>query len=181
MQIKTDEIVSVLKKEIDAYRSELTMDEVGTVLEVGDGIAHVYGLQKAMAGEMVQFDNGAFGLIFNLEENSVGVVIMGGFHGQNPRLFAKGQNKPFSLDEASSQSTRRSGARHNPWLEACKGGESSPGSFLNAATITDAVNLGTVALRAGKKVLFDSEKMKITNDSEADRYLYREYRQGWEL
>ena len=108
-------------------------------------------------------------------------VIMGGFHGQNPRLFAKGQNKPFSLDGASSQSTRRSGARHNPWLEACKGGESSPGSFLNAATITDAVNLGTVALRAGKKVLFDSEKMKITNDSEADRYLYREYRQGWEL
>jgi F-type H+-transporting ATPase subunit alpha len=80
MQIKTDEIVSVLKKEIDAYRSELTMDEVGTVLEVGDGIAHVYGLQKAMAGEMLQFDNGAFGLIFNLEENSVGVVIMGGFH-----------------------------------------------------------------------------------------------------
>jgi len=80
MQIKTDEIVSVLKKEIDAYRSELTMDEVGTVLEVGDGIAHVYGLQKAMAGEMVQFDNGAIGLIFNLEENSVGIVIMGGFH-----------------------------------------------------------------------------------------------------
>jgi len=58
MQIKTDEIVSVLKKEIEAYRSELSMDEVGTVLEVGDGIARVYGLQKAMAGEMVQFDNG---------------------------------------------------------------------------------------------------------------------------
>lgn len=108
-------------------------------------------------------------------------VIMGGFHGQNPRLFAKGQNKPFSLDEASSQSTRRSDARHNPWLEACKGGEPSPGSFLNAATITDTVNLGTVALRAGKKVLFDSEEMKITNDSQANRYLRREYRQGWEL
>ncbi len=108
-------------------------------------------------------------------------VIMAGFHGQNPRLFARGQIMPFPLDEPSSRSTRRRDTRHRPWLEACKGGEPSPGSFLNAAAITDAVNLGTVALRAGKKVLFDSEEMKITSDSEADRYLYREYRQGWEL
>ena len=49
------------------------------------------------------------------------------------------------------------------------------------ATITDTVNLGTVALRAGKKVLFDSEKMKITNNAEANKYLTREYRPGWEL
>ena len=60
-------------------------------------------------------------------------------------------------------------------------GEPSPGSFLNAAAITDAVNLGTVALRAGRKVLFDSENMKITNAPEANKYLYRECRQGWEL
>ncbi|MHC5036002.1 MAG: F0F1 ATP synthase subunit alpha [Planctomycetota bacterium] len=93
MQIRTDEIVSVLKKEIDAYRSELTMDEVGTVLEVGDGIAQVYGLRKAMASEMVQFDNGAFGLIFNLEENSVGIVILGDYltikEGDGVRLTGK--------------------------------------------------------------------------------------------
>jgi hypothetical protein len=73
------------------------------------------------------------------------------------------------------------GQRHNPWLDAVQGGEPSPGSFLNAASITDAVNLGTVALRAGKKVLFDSENMKITNAAEANRYLVREYRPGWEL
>ncbi|MHC4781109.1 MAG: F0F1 ATP synthase subunit alpha [Planctomycetota bacterium] len=79
MQIKTDEIVSVLKKEISTYQSKLSMDEVGTVLEVGDGIAQVYGLRKAMALEMVEFDNGSFGLIFNLEENSVGVVILGDY------------------------------------------------------------------------------------------------------
>ena len=67
------------------------------------------------------------------------------------------------------------------WCEAIKGGEPSPGSFLNAGAITDAVNLGTVALRARKRVLFDSENMKITNAPEANRYLVREYRTGWEL
>ena len=107
-------------------------------------------------------------------------MIMAGFNGQDPRLFAKGQSKPLQMDESSSRTSRRSG-RHSAWLEACRGGDPSLGSFLNAAVITDAVNLGTVALRAGKKVLFDSDKMKITNDSEADKYLYREYRDGWEL
>jgi len=107
-------------------------------------------------------------------------TIMAGFHGQNPRLFAKGQNKPFPMDESSSRDVGR-GDRQSQWLAACQGGNPSPGSFLNTAAITDTVNLGTVALRAGKKVLFDSEKMKITNDSEANKYLYREYREGWEL
>ena len=107
-------------------------------------------------------------------------TIVAGFNGQNPRLFAKGQNKPLPMDESSSQDAG-SGRRQSQWVDACQGGDPSPGSFLNAAAITDTVNLGTVALRAGKKVLFDSEKMRITNDSEADKYLYREYRQGWEL
>ncbi len=107
-------------------------------------------------------------------------AIMAGFRGEEPRLFAKGQNKPLPLDEAPSRDDGR-GERHRPWLRACQGGEPSPGSFLNAAAITDAVNLGTVALRAGRKVLFDSENMKITNSPEANKYLYREYRQGWEL
>lgn len=107
-------------------------------------------------------------------------TIMAGFNGQNPRLFAKGQNKSLPLDEASSRDAGR-GKRHSPWLRACQGGEPSPGSFPNAAAITDTVNLGTVALRAGRKVLFDSENMKITNAPEADKYLYREYREGWEL
>jgi hypothetical protein len=123
----------------------------------------------------------------NVEMDQEGILfvgdqatIMAGFHGEKPRLFANGQNKLLAMDESSSQDTGR-GERHSAWLAACRGGDPSPGSFLNAATITDTVNLGTVALRAGKKVLFDSEKMKITNDSEADKYLYREYREGWEL
>jgi hypothetical protein len=66
-------------------------------------------------------------------------------------------------------------------VEAAKGGRPSPGNFLNAASITDTVNLGTVALRAGTKVLFDSQDMKITNTAAANKYLVRQYRKGWEL
>src|SRR5712692_501375 len=80
MRFKADEIVSVLQTEIEQYRSRLDAREVGRVLEVGDGIARVYGLSGVMAGEMVEFSRtGARGLAFNLEENSVGVIILGDF------------------------------------------------------------------------------------------------------
>ncbi|MDH5716738.1 MAG: F0F1 ATP synthase subunit alpha [Spirochaetia bacterium] len=79
MKVNTDEIVSVLQQEIKDYGADLDIDEVGTVLEVGDGIARIYGLKNCMAGEMLEFENGIMGLAFNLEENSVGVVIMGDF------------------------------------------------------------------------------------------------------
>ncbi len=104
-------------------------------------------------------------------------AILADFHGQNPRLFTQGKNKPLDL-------TQDNPSRPHPlqlWIQACKGGKGSPGSFLNARAITDAVNLGTVALRTGKKVLFDSKEMKITNVSDANKYLVREYRPGWEL
>ena len=104
-------------------------------------------------------------------------AILAGFHGQNPRLFTKGQNKPLRVDQDDMRNVDRLGL----WIKACKGGKASPGSFLNAAAITDAVNLGTVALRSGKKVRFDSDRMKITNVPEANRYLVRQYRQGWNL
>jgi len=81
MKFKVDEISSVITEEIRKYRSEVDVAEVGTVLEVGDGIARVYGLANAMADERVVFPNGASGQVFNLEENSVGVVILGDFLG----------------------------------------------------------------------------------------------------
>src|SRR5206468_1131406 len=78
MRFKADEIVSVLQTEIEQYRGQLDAREVGRVLEVGDGIARVYGLSGVMAGEMVDFKRtGVKGLAFNLEENSVGVIILG--------------------------------------------------------------------------------------------------------
>jgi F-type H+/Na+-transporting ATPase subunit alpha len=78
MRFKADEIVSVLQSEIEQFRTKLQVDEVGRVLEVGDGIARIYGLAGVMAGEMVEFTRvGVRGVAFNLEENSVGVIILG--------------------------------------------------------------------------------------------------------
>ncbi|MEX2173445.1 MAG: F0F1 ATP synthase subunit alpha [Pirellulaceae bacterium] len=73
------EIASVIQAEIENYQDAIRVEEVGTVLEVGDGIARVYGLSNVMAGEMVQFPTGAIGMAFNLEENSVGVTILGDY------------------------------------------------------------------------------------------------------
>ena len=77
MKINPEEITSILKKEIERYRPELQVEEEGTILEVGDGIARIYGLSSALAGEMLEFSNGAHGLAFNLEESSIGAVILG--------------------------------------------------------------------------------------------------------
>src|SRR5438128_12511812 len=80
MRFKADEIVSVIEKEIEQYRAKIDTQEVGRVLEVGDGIARVYGLAGVMAGEMVEFSRtGVRGLAFNLEENSVGLIILGDY------------------------------------------------------------------------------------------------------
>jgi len=79
MKFKADEIASVIQQEIEQYESQIDVREVGRVLEVGDGIARVYGLSGVMAGEMVEFPGGVNGLAFNLEENSVGVIILGDY------------------------------------------------------------------------------------------------------
>ena len=79
MKFNAAEIASVIQAEIEKYTDAIRVEEVGTVLEVGDGIARVYGLSNVMAGEMVQFPNGAIGLAFNLEEGSVGVTILGDY------------------------------------------------------------------------------------------------------
>jgi F-type H+-transporting ATPase subunit alpha len=81
MKFRADEIASVIQAEIENYRSRIDVREVGRVLEVGDGIARVYGLSGVMSGEMVEFPNGTTGLAFNLEENSVGVIILGDYLG----------------------------------------------------------------------------------------------------
>ena len=81
MKFKVDEIASVITEEIRRYRTEIDLSEVGKVLEVGDGIARIYGLTGAMAGERLEFQNGAFGQVFNLEEDSVGAVVLGDYLG----------------------------------------------------------------------------------------------------
>ncbi len=79
MRFRADEIASVIQKEIEDFHGQIETSEVGRVLEVGDGIARVYGLAGAMSGEMVEFPNGTRGQVFNLEENSVGVIILGDY------------------------------------------------------------------------------------------------------
>ena len=81
MKFKVDEISSVISEEIRQYKTEVDVAEVGKVLELGDGIARVYGLSNAMSSEQLVFANGATGQVFNLEENSVGVVIFGDYLG----------------------------------------------------------------------------------------------------
>ena len=75
--IRPEEISAVIQKEIQAYQAELKMESVGVVLQVGDGIARVYGLENVMAAELVEFPGGVFGMALNLEEDSVGCVILG--------------------------------------------------------------------------------------------------------
>lgn len=79
MRFKADEIASVIQAEIEQYESQIDVREVGRVLEVGDGIARVYGLSGVMSGEMVEFPGEIIGVAFNLEENSVGVIILGDY------------------------------------------------------------------------------------------------------
>jgi F-type H+-transporting ATPase subunit alpha len=79
ISIRPDEISAVIKEQIQKYQAELSVTNTGTVLEVGDGIARVYGLQKAMAGELVDFGNDVFGMVLDLLEDHVGVVIMGDY------------------------------------------------------------------------------------------------------
>ena len=79
MKFKADEISSVIQREIEQFSPEVTTSEVGQVLEVGDGIARVYGLSGLMSGEMVTFENGVKGIALNLEESSVGVMVLGDY------------------------------------------------------------------------------------------------------
>lgn len=71
------EVSAILKKQLEGYTSGTTLDEVGTVLEVGDGIARVFGLSNAQYGELVTFENNLEGMVLNLEEDHVGVVLLG--------------------------------------------------------------------------------------------------------
>src|SRR3982750_3024426 len=79
MAINVAEITSVLKREIQAFEQKLQISEAGPVIEVGDGIARVYGLRNAMAGEVLEFENGTMGQVFNLEEEAIGAVIFGNY------------------------------------------------------------------------------------------------------
>jgi F-type H+-transporting ATPase subunit alpha len=76
-QIKPSEVSEILKKQIEGFKNEVELEEVGSVLQVGDGIARIYGLNSVQANEMIEFDSGVMGIVLNLEEDNVGAVLLG--------------------------------------------------------------------------------------------------------
>ncbi|MEM6633264.1 MAG: Gfo/Idh/MocA family oxidoreductase [Bacteroidota bacterium] len=106
--------------------------------------------------------------------------ILGGFHGENPRLLLPQE----AIDAYPGRKELREMVvtpSEAYWVSAVKTREESPGSFLRAGALTEMVNLAAIALRTGKKIKYDSESMRITNDEKANEFLTRAYRKGWEL
>src|ERR1017187_3197367 len=111
--------------------------------------------------------------------------ILAGFHVDSPRLIPakrmRGIAAPEPPPRRQAGEQPRLSAGLQQWLGACKGsGRQSPGNFLNAWPISEAVNLYAIALRTGRKLQWDAEGMKITNLPDANKHLSREYRKGWE-
>ncbi len=104
--------------------------------------------------------------------------IIAGFRGENPVLLPETKMNYIKKEEAEKAG---SGGSNDVWIDAFKNKTQTPGSFLYAGPVTETINLGAIALRAGKKVEYDTASMKITNVPEANKFLTREYRQGWEL
>ena len=77
MDIRAEEITAIIEKQLKQYEREIREEDVGTVLEVGDGVATIYGLDDAMAGELLDFGNGVYGMVMNLREDSVGAAVFG--------------------------------------------------------------------------------------------------------
>ena len=96
-KIKPAEVSALLKKQLETADIQSSFDEIGTVLEVGDGIARVYGLSNAQYGELVSFDNGLQGMVLNLEEDHVGIVLFGSSKGIKEGDNVKRTNKIASI------------------------------------------------------------------------------------
>ncbi|MDE6003889.1 MAG: F0F1 ATP synthase subunit alpha [Oscillospiraceae bacterium] len=77
MNLRPDEISSIIKQQIKNYHAQISLSDIGTVITVGDGIANIHGLEKCMSGELIQFEDGTYGMALNLEQDSVGAVLLG--------------------------------------------------------------------------------------------------------
>jgi len=97
MKIRAEEIASVIRREIETYRTSLDVADTGTVLEVGDGIARIHGLGNAQAGEMLEFENGISAQVMNLEEDSIGAVILGDYLAIREGMSVRSTGKLLSV------------------------------------------------------------------------------------
>jgi len=105
--------------------------------------------------------------------------ILAGFRGEQPQIIPEKKMRAYAGEKEVPEEDRP--RRSGTWVSSIKNKEESPGSFLLAGPVTETINLGAVALRAARKVDYDTESMKITNFQEANKYLTRQYRKGWEL
>lgn len=114
MRIKPEEISKIIRSEIENYKSSLDISNTGTVLEVGDGIARIYGLSDAMAGELLEFENGTVGMALNLEESNIGAVIFGKTQGIKEGSIVKGLGKVAEVPAGNELLGRVVDALGNP-------------------------------------------------------------------
>ena len=114
MRIKPEEISKIIRSEIENYKSSLDISNTGTVLEVGDGIARIYGLSDAMAGELLEFENGTVGMALNLEESNIGAVIFGKTQGIKEGSIVKGLGKVAEVPAGNEMLGRVVDALGNP-------------------------------------------------------------------
>jgi predicted dehydrogenase len=105
--------------------------------------------------------------------------ILGGFRNEDPVLLPESRMKTYMEGKTVSKEAAERG--DDFWIDAFLDKKQAPGSFLLANAVSETINLGAIALRAGKKVIYDASKMEITNIADANQYLRREYRKGWEL
>jgi len=103
--------------------------------------------------------------------------IIAGFRGENPELFVGSKN----VTPKRTAPERSGEDANNIWINSFKNNTQSPGSFIYTGPVTETILLGGVALRAGKRVEYDTVNMKVTNLPEANKFLVREYRKGWDL
>jgi hypothetical protein len=108
--------------------------------------------------------------------------ILTGFSLEDPRLIPEQKMRAYSGPKSAWERPQRDPLRGvNEWVAACRGGKPSSGEFLHAGPISEAFNLAAASLRAGRRLEYDAADMKIANVADANKYLYREYRKGWEL
>jgi F-type H+-transporting ATPase subunit alpha len=100
MDIRADEISKIIRDQISGFAVDVDVSEVGTVISLGDGIARVHGCERAMAGEMLEFPQGVFGIALNLEEDSVGAVLLGEY-------VAIKEGDPVKLTSLTSSTMRK--------------------------------------------------------------------------
>ena len=97
-EVKPAEVSAILRQQLAGFKTETQLEEVGTVLQVGDGIVRIYGLSSVQAGELIEFDNGLSAIVLNLEEDNVGAVLLGSSEGLKEGDNVKRTNRIASIN-----------------------------------------------------------------------------------